>query len=100
MNRREQIDFINEKVLPQCKDLDHWHCYGRQMIKDIIKLISKWRIGKPINIEMKPVVIDGALFMNGDFLGRIEPKAARPAFDERAYYIEGRILARQERSEA
>ena len=100
MDRVQMIDFINNEILPQCKDNGHWLSYGRQMMNDIIKLISKWRIGKSINIKMHPVVIDGALFINGDFLGRIEPKAPRPAFDERAYYIEGKILARQERSEA
>lgn len=96
MNRIQMIDFINEKILPQCKDNDHWFSYGRQMMNDIIRLISKWRHGKSINIEMIPEVVDGNLYINGDFLGRIEPKAARPVFDETAYYLEGKILARQE----
>lgn len=96
MNRIQMIDFINEKILPQCKDNDYWFYYGRQMVYDTIKLISKWRIGKNINIEMNPQVIDGDLYMNGDFLGRIEPKAPKAAFDEKSYYIEGKILERQE----
>jgi pheromone shutdown protein TraB len=90
------IDFINEKILPECHDNDYWFSYGRYMMNDIIKLISKWRIGKSINIEMNPQVINGVLYMNGEHLGRIEPKAAKTVFDERSYYIEGKILARQE----
>ena len=97
MNRLETIDFINEKILPQWKDDDfYWLHNGREVMKKLIKMIAKWRHGKNINIEMNPVVIDGVLYINGDCLGRFAPKAARPPFDERAYYIEGRILARQE----
>jgi hypothetical protein len=97
MNRKQMIDFINDEILPQCKNNDYWFSFGREMMKDIIRKISNYRIGKNINMEMKADVIDGVLYINNDCLGRIEPKTPKKPFDEISYNIEGRILARQER---
>lgn len=96
MNRKQMIDYINNNILPQCHDKDYWFSYGREMMKEIIKKISGWRLGKNINIEMISRVDDGVLYINGDCLGRIEPKATRAAFNEESYCTEGKILARQE----
>lgn len=39
---------------------------------------------------------NGALFINNNFIKRVEPLPPRVAFDEVAYYIEGQILAQNE----
>lgn len=44
------------------------------------------------NYELK----NGALFINNNFIKRVEPLPPRVAFDEVAYYIEGKILAQNE----
>lgn len=97
MNRVQMIDFINKEILPKCNDTSYWQLYGRIMMKDILQKISKYRIGKNINMEMKADVIDGVLYINNDCLGRIEPKTPKKPFNEESYYIEGCILARQEK---
>lgn len=93
MNRKEKIAFCNEYIFPQVR----WDLLDKQGMIEALKLVSNWRVDKPSNIEMKPEVKDGFLFMNGDPLGRIAPKAPRAAISENACYMEGRILARQER---
>lgn len=93
MNRKEIINFCNEKIFTQCNSalLD---AHG---MRDAVKLVQKWRIGKSKNVVMTPCVVDGFLYMNGTPCGRITPKEPRPAFSEYSYYIEGRILSRAER---
>ena len=92
MNRKELIVFANVNVFPQVEN----NMLDIDGMKEAIRLISKWRIGKPINIKMDAKVNDGFLFMNGEPLGRIAAKAPTSAFNEYEYYMEGRILARQE----
>lgn len=45
MNRKELIDFCNSEVFP----LADFDLYG---MRETIKLISKWRIGKAATIKM------------------------------------------------
>lgn len=92
MNRKELIAFANTNVFPQVEN----NVLDIDGMKEAIRLISKWRIGKPINIKTNAKVNDGFLFMNGEPLGRIAAKAPTPVFNEYEYYMEGRILARQE----
>lgn len=89
MNRKEKIDFINENVLPQIAGID-WCGIN---VHEIIRLISKWRIGKPADIEMTAVVDDGVLSINGDVLGRIAPKKPCVPWSEELEYYEGRCIA-------
>ena len=92
MNRKELIAFANANVFPQVEsnmlDIDG--------MKEAIRLISKWRIGKPVNIKMNAKVNDGFLFMNGEPLGRIAAKVPKLNLGNESLYWEGRILARQE----
>ena len=39
---------------------------------------------------------NGALYINNNFIRRVEPLPPRVAFDEAAYIIEGKILAQNE----
>ena len=90
MNRKELIKFVNEKVSPQV-GLNFSFSPA-----ETLKLIERWRIGKPANIPMVPDVMDGFLFINSLPVGRIAARKPRVAVSEGALYWEGRILARQE----
>lgn len=92
MNRKDLFNYILADVLPQINEEVRWTAD----IVEIAKKISKWRIGKPVDVKMNAVVEDGALYINGDVIGRIAAKMPRVAYDEGAAYWEGRILARQE----
>lgn len=87
MDRKDIIDFCNDRIFTQCRNIDY------QGMIDTIKLVSRWRKGKNINVSMEPVVKDGFLFINGDKVGRIAPKEPTGSFAEESYYYEGRILA-------
>jgi len=96
MDRKQIIDFVNEKVLPGAEiDNGDWFYNGKDIFRNIIKAIEKWRIGKNTHIEMDAEIIDGALYINGESVKRVASKLPRMAHDEEAAYWEGRILARQ-----
>ena len=92
MNRKELIAFANANVFPQVEN----NMLDIDGMKEAIRLISKWRIGKPVNIKMDATVDDGYLLLNGDPVGRIAPKAPKVGYSAEAEYWERRILARQE----
>lgn len=92
MNRKEKIQYVNENVLPQID----WRCTDKDTPRKAIRLIERYRIGKPMNIEMVAKVNDGFLFMNGEPLGRIAAKVPKLNLSNESLYWEGRILARQE----
>ena len=94
MNRKEIIAFANREIFPQVKvEMDK-----ADMI-ETIRLIGAWRMGKQIDVVMEPKVVDGFLFINGDPVGRIARKMPAPYYSERAYRLEGLILAREEEKE-
>lgn len=96
MDRRQMIDFINNEILPTAEiSNDDWFCFGKDIMRNIVKAIEKWRIGENINIEMKGEIKDGVLFLNGDAVKRVAPKMPRKVWDESADYWESRILERQ-----
>lgn len=91
MNRKQIIDFCNKNIFTQIDSavsqfLDCW---------EVVRMVSRWRIGKPVNVPMVARVDDGFLFMNDEPVGRIAPKAPR-TYNAGADYWEGCILARQE----
>lgn len=90
MNRKQMIDFVNNKICPQV-GLDFTFSPV-----ECLKMIEQWRIGKPANMEMVPDVMDGFLFINSMPVGRIARKTPKVTVSEGALYWEGRILARQE----
>lgn len=97
MNRREKITFINEKILPTAEIEDwYWLAYGKEVVRNCIKAITKWRMGKDPNIEMNGAIIDGVLYLNGEPVKRVAPKLPRVKFSEEEYVLEGKILARSE----
>lgn len=97
MNRKETIIFINEKILPTAEISNNdWFYMGREIMNKIIKGISKWRHGKPINIDMSAEIKDGVLYINGDLVARVAPKLPRKVWSASADYWENRILTRQE----
>ena len=86
MNRKEMIRFINTEICPQIDfrlDIDFGDC---------IKMIERYRIGKPINIKMEAIVNDGFLYINSEPLGRIAPKLPKVECSEWGYYLEGRCI--------
>ncbi len=92
MNRKEMIQYVNENVLPQID----WRYTDKDTLWKAIRLIERYRIGKPINMEMVAKVDDGFLFINDEPLGRIAAKAPKLNLSNESLYWEGRILARQE----
>jgi hypothetical protein len=92
MNRKEMIQFVNENVLPQID----WRYTNKDTPWKTIRLIERYRIGKPMNIEMVARVDDGFLFINDEPLGRIAMKAPKLNLSNESLYWEGKILARQE----
>jgi hypothetical protein len=92
MNRKEMIQFVNENVLPQID----WRYTDKDTPWKAIRLIERYRIGKPMNMKMVAKVDDGFLFINDEPLGRIAMKAPKLNLSNESLYWEGRILARQE----
>lgn len=97
MNRKAKIEFINDKVLPGAEIEDwYWKAYGREIVAEMVKALTAWRIGKPADVEMDGEVKDGVFFINGEAVKRVAPRLPRTSFEAEAYYYEGRILAKQE----
>lgn len=92
MNRKMIIEFCNREIFPKCEagSLD------RAGMWDAVKMVQKWRVGKQNDVEMKPEVVNGFLFINGDPLGRIAIAPQKIGFTEEGTYYEGRILASAE----
>jgi len=91
MRRKAIINFINSEILLQV-GVD----VALAEPSEIVKMVSAWRVGKQADIEMVPVVDDGALYINGEPVGRIASKTPRVHVSDMACHMEGRILARQE----
>ena len=90
MNRKELIKFVNEKVSPQV-GLN----FSFSPV-ETVKMIERWRIGRPANMPMTPDVMGGFLFINNIPVGRIASRKPRVTVSDGALFWEGRILARQE----
>ena len=92
MNRKQIIEFCNQNIFNQVNNQvsQFMNC------AEVVKMVSKWRIGKLASVQMVAKVDDGFLFINGDPVGRIAPKMPRASYSASAEYWEGRILARQE----
>ena len=91
--KQRATSIANKVVFPQIT----LQKYGRNFfLVDAVyvrDLVAAYIEGHKPPFEFK--VDDGCLYANGDFLGRVVP-APSGAFDEKSYYAEGRILARQE----
>lgn len=91
MARKEFIPFLNH-IYALCSCLDHGLCASPA---EINRAVSKYRIGKKAvpysSYDTK--VENGCLFLNGDFILRIEP-LIRPFMidDEKADYYESRCI--------
>lgn len=90
MDRREKIRFIRENIFPQIDFRNPTHL--KDIMADSVRLIERWRIGKPIDIKMTAMVDDGFLYMNGEPLGRIAAKMPKIEVSEWGYYLEGRCI--------
>ena len=90
MNRKQIIEFCKEKVFPlvpfpQASGMD---CF------EVVRMVGSWRAKNGWPDHMEARVDDGFLFINGTGAGRIAPKAPKVKFCERAYYWEGKCLAK------
>ena len=90
MNRKERVRFIVDNIVPQIDLMNPVPL--RDIVGESLKLIERWRIGKPIDIEMTAIVNDGVLSINGETLGRIAAKMPTLPFSEWGYYLEGRCI--------
>lgn len=90
MNRKQLLNFCKEKIFPQLAPT------AEVDTLEVVKIVSRWRLGRSLYVAMVPVVRDGVLYMNGEALARIAPKDPRPAWTARGYAMEGKILAQQE----
>ena len=92
MNRKELIKFCNEHVWPQVSNPE---LMTADMMKETVNTIKKWRIGKPINVEMNVTVKNNFLFINGDRIIRLAPYVIKDGYKytEATEYWEGRCLA-------
>lgn len=100
MNRKYIIDLVNNEILPQINNCWTWGDITPS--KELIKLVSDFRsaqvkAGTARNDDkLTAKVTNGFLYINDKPIKRIAPQDPKPAFNDYSYYIEGRILARQE----
>lgn len=90
MTRKSIIEFCNSHIFPQ---INTNVGMTAEDMREAVKMVSRWRIGKPENVVMTPTVDNGFLFINGDPVGRIAPKMPQPEISEESYYLEGKCLA-------
>lgn len=93
MNRAEMLEWIKTEICPKLdlsQELD---------VKTILQVVGKFRVEHHVKADAKmtaEVNEYGHLFINGIHAGAITNHIPRGNFDEYAYYLEGKILARQE----
>lgn len=88
MTRRETIQYLNEKVYP----LFDSRYTGWTEPKDIIRAIEKYKRGKQKNIQMIPKNVNGCLFIDGEFIIRVEYLIKPFAYSEKQEYFEGKCI--------
>lgn len=100
MDRKFIISVVNDQILPQINN--NWTWADITPAKELIKIVQNYRSDciktgtAKINDEIKVTVKNGFLFLDNKPITRVAPKDPPPAFNEYTYYIEGKILARQE----
>ena len=85
MNKKEIIAFCNQHIFPQV--IEPWNMTRQDMI-DTVKAVSRYRIGKPINMQMQAEVINNFLYINSEPVTRIAPAPPKPVYSETANYYE------------
>lgn len=95
MNRLEAIEFCNNLVFP----LFDYRSFDIYAMRECVKKVKRWRIGKHKDIEMVPSAKNGCLYINGEYICRVTD----PPHDERLGWqvsnepdYEEMILARAE----
>lgn len=96
MNRKERLNFVREKIAPLVPVTGD--SFRDMNILETERLVARFRIGKPVGMEMEPKVEGGFLFINGLPVGRI---AANPHMKCGVVgdYFERKIMERQEELE-
>ena len=85
MNRKEIIAFCNQHIFP--KVIEPWNM-NRQDMLDTVKAVSKYRIGKPADLQMQAKVVNNFLYINDEPVTRIAPAPPKAVYSETAYYYE------------
>jgi len=85
MNRKEIIAFCNQHIFP--KVLEPWNMTTADM-KDTVKAVSRYRIGKPANMPMRAEVVNNFLYINDEPVTRIAPAPPKVPYSETANYYE------------
>lgn len=100
MNRKYILSVVNDQILPQINN--RWSWGDITPGKELIKIVQDYRRDcikagtARKDDQIKATVINGFLYLDNKPITRIAPRDPAPAFDEYSYYIEGKILARQE----
>ena len=85
MNRKEIIAFCNQHIFSEV--IEPWNMTRQDMI-DTVKAVSKYRIGKPVNLQMQVKVINNFLIINDEPITRIAPAPPKPVYTEIGSYYE------------
>ena len=85
MNRKEIIAFCNQYIFPKVIQSENMTAAD---MKDTVKAIGRYRIGKPINMQMQAEVINNFLYINNEPVTRIAPAPPKVAYSEEANYYE------------
>lgn len=86
--RKDIINITNRLAQGQGLDFDIMGTY-----KNIFDYCKRHK-ARPTKQHYK--IINGGLYINNNYICRVAPLPKKLAFDNAAYYAEGRILARQE----
>jgi hypothetical protein len=86
--RKDIIDIVNKLATLGTLDFDLFKCYNT-----ILNYCKETKT-KPNNNNY--TLVTGMLQINGKNTKRVDSLPKKIDFDEKAYYLEGRILARQE----
>lgn len=92
-NRKAVFEFIGNEVYPMLTERQ-----GLFVDKplELAKKIECFRRENYFPRDMIAELRDGVLYINGKMVGRITIQDERVPFSETAYYLEGKILERQE----
>lgn len=88
MLRQDIVNIVNTLAIDGSLDFELVKCYN--LILNYCKANDRYPTTNDYRLN------NGVLVINGKNIGRVDRLPLKAPFDEQAYYIEGRILARQE----
>lgn len=86
--RKDIINIANQLAINQGLDFEIMKAY------ELIEFYCQTNKVNPYSLDIK--INNGAMFIGNKFIDRVAPLKNKIQYDEQIYYIEGKILARQE----